>query len=472
MYYMTQCVGDATNMPTIIGSPDFVGLGVFDADPYVLGGSNWFTNQNNFYRQVRNFIIDMTQMSTSMAHGIHWQVAQATSLQNIVFNMVEGGDTNNQIGIFMDNGSANFMGDLIFNGGGQCMFMGNQQYGIRNITFNNCQTAIFQNWGWMFVYKNMVFNGCGVGLDMSNGGSTQTVGSVVLQDSTFINTPYAIITSFTNTSLPASGGTLTVDNVDFTGSDVAISYPNGTVILEGGVIVDSFIQGNAYTAYWTSEEIDNKTCLEPGAMRSRQQNEVAAPPKPSFLLDDTGKFVTRFKPQYEGEPLSAFVSVKSNGAVGDGLTDDTAAIQAIFDAATFDQIIYFDHGAYLISDTIQVPTNIRMTGEVWPIIMIDGDAFPNASDPKPAWRVGNPGDVGRVEMSEIVFEVRGPAPGAIIVEWNLAGEYAAAAGKSSVFRLFKLALTSYQPCGTFTGVSVARLAHYCNLIGVQRRQIV
>ena len=37
---------------------------------------------------------------------IHWQVAQATSLQNIVFNMVVGGGTaNKQQGIFMDNGS-------------------------------------------------------------------------------------------------------------------------------------------------------------------------------------------------------------------------------------------------------------------------------------------------------------------------------------------------------------------------------
>jgi len=432
MHYMTQCVGDATNLPVIIGSFDFIGLGIFDSDPYLLGGQNWFTNQNNFYRQVRNFVIDMTQMPTSFAHGMHWQVAQATSLQNIVFNMIEGGEDNNQQGIFMDNGSANFMGDLIFNGGGIGMFVGNQQFVVRNVTFNNCQTAVFQNWGWMWVYKDLVFNNCGIGLDMSNGGSTQTVGSVIMQDSTFINTPLGVVTTFTNTSLPASGGTLTLDNVDFTGTEIAISYPNGTVILDGGAVVDSFLQGNAYSAYFRSEVINNKTCLEPFADRARLQNEVAPPPKSAVLLDENGRFVARAKPQYEGEPASVFVSVKSNGAVGDGLTDDTAAIQAIFDTATFDQIIYFDHGAYLISDTIQVPTYIRMTGELWPIVMIDGSAFPNESDPKVAWRVGNPGDVGRVEMTEMVFEIRGPAPGCIILEWNLAGEYPAAAG---VYRL-------------------------------------
>lgn len=70
----------------------------------------------------------MTAMdpTTGYGAGIHWQVAQATSLQNIVFNMVVGGRNNKQQGIFMDNGSANFMGDLIFNGGNVCMFMGNQ----------------------------------------------------------------------------------------------------------------------------------------------------------------------------------------------------------------------------------------------------------------------------------------------------------------------------------------------------------
>ena len=52
----------------------------------------------SFFRAVRNFVIDLT--ATSSGTGIHWQVAQASSLINIVFNM---GNTNSQ-GIFMDNG--------------------------------------------------------------------------------------------------------------------------------------------------------------------------------------------------------------------------------------------------------------------------------------------------------------------------------------------------------------------------------
>jgi glucan 1,3-beta-glucosidase len=34
-------------------------------------------------------------------------------------------------------------------------------------------------------------------------------------------------------------------------------------------------------------------------------------------------------------------------------------------------------------------------------------------------KLGNPGDIGSVEISDIVFETQGPCPGAILVEWNI-----------------------------------------------------
>jgi len=62
--------------------------------------------------------------------------------------MVEGSQ---QTAVWMDNGSSTFFGDLIINGGGTGMFMGNQQYTVRNVTFNNVGTAIYQNWGAFLV---------------------------------------------------------------------------------------------------------------------------------------------------------------------------------------------------------------------------------------------------------------------------------------------------------------------------------
>jgi glucan 1,3-beta-glucosidase len=183
MYYYTQMIGDALNPPTIKATANFEGIAVLDSDPYdyTQGGKNWFTNQNNFFRQVRNFVIDLTAMPATQGAAIHWQVAQATSLQNIRFEMVKGGDNNNQIGVFMDNGSGGFMTDLIFNGGKYGMFLGNQQFTTRNMTFNDCSTAIFMNWNWLWTFKSVTVNNCKVGLDMANSPTNQTVGSVILQ---------------------------------------------------------------------------------------------------------------------------------------------------------------------------------------------------------------------------------------------------------------------------------------------------
>lgn len=75
-YYYTQFIGDPTDLPTIKAAPGFKGMAVIDADPYEPSGANWYTNQNNFYRQIRNFVIDLTAMPASVGAGIHWQVAQ------------------------------------------------------------------------------------------------------------------------------------------------------------------------------------------------------------------------------------------------------------------------------------------------------------------------------------------------------------------------------------------------------------
>jgi len=57
----------------------------------------------------------------------------------------------------MDNGSGGFMTDLTFNGGKYGAFFGNQQFTTRNMTFNNCQTAIFMNWNWVSLFSGLLY---------------------------------------------------------------------------------------------------------------------------------------------------------------------------------------------------------------------------------------------------------------------------------------------------------------------------
>ena len=434
-YYYTQLVGDALSIPTLKASPSFKGMAVIDSDPYEDGGANWYTNQNNFFRQVRNFVIDLTGMPSSMGAGIHWQVAQATSLQNIRFEMVKGGgEANKQQGVFMDNGSGGFMTDLTFNGGNYGMFLGNQQFTTRNLTFNNCGTAVYMNWNWLWNLKSLSINNCGVGVNMSNTPSNMTVGSVILQDSTFTGTPTGVITAYQKTGgTPVTGNTLIIDNCDFSGCPAAVVDVKGSTILKGGASVSSWVQGHVYST-GTDESpsvSDNSTstCTTPTgtASASTVQGTLTAPSKPASLLTN-GKVFERSKPQYESVPASSFLSAKANGCKGDGTTDDTAAVQALFNKATKDQIVYFDHGAYVITSTVKVPKDIRITGEIWPILMASGSNFASASSPTPVFQVGQPGDSGAVEMSDLIFSTKGPVPGAILVEWNLAESSQGASG--------------------------------------------
>jgi hypothetical protein len=419
LYYYTQVIGDAANPPTLLAAPEFEGMAVLDADPYEDDGANWFTNQNNFFRQVRNLVIDLTQMPMTRGAGIHWQVAQATSLQNIRFEMVRDTSAENkQLGIFMDNGSGGFMTDLVFNGGQYGAFFGSQQFTTRNLTFNGCRTAVFMNWNWAWTLHGLEINDADVGVDMANGGVAQTVGSVMLLDSRITNTKIGVATAY-DPSSAFTNGSLIIENVDMT-ANVPTAVANTVnpdapeTILAGNQVVASFTQGRVYDAAGNGKAV---------------QGPSQAPTKPAGLLGADGRVFTRSKPQYADVPEASFVHVKKNGAVGDGKTDDSDAIQAILNAATADQIVYFDHGAYVITKTIEVPKDIRITGEFWPLIMAGGDAaFKDEQNPQPMFRVGKAGDVGSVEITELMFETQGPQPGAILVEWNVEAAQPGAAG--------------------------------------------
>lgn len=92
---------------------------MIDGDPYQLGqnGNLPYGATNVFWRQVRNFKIDMTNVaSTLYVAGVHWPTAQATSLQNMVFNMSTASGTQH-MGVFVESGSGGFMNDLTFYGG-------------------------------------------------------------------------------------------------------------------------------------------------------------------------------------------------------------------------------------------------------------------------------------------------------------------------------------------------------------------
>ena len=102
-YYQTNLVGNPNCLPTLKATPNFSGNGLIDGDPYV-GSSEAWGSTNVFYRQVKNFILDMTSIpSSSSVNALHWPTAQATSLQNLVFRLSDAPQTQH-VGLFIEDG--------------------------------------------------------------------------------------------------------------------------------------------------------------------------------------------------------------------------------------------------------------------------------------------------------------------------------------------------------------------------------
>ncbi|KAJ7800468.1 exo-beta-1,3-glucanase [Mycena olivaceomarginata] len=320
-------VGDYNSKPTLIADANFVGTAVIDADPYIDGVSNpdglghkWWTNQNNFFRSVRNFVIDVTRMppinmvTVSVRTGIHWQVGQATSLINIDFKMSSAAGTKHQ-GIFMENGSGGFMSDLTFDGGAFGMWLSNQQF------YNP-------------------------GFDLNTGGLTLDTQSTGAFLSSTLRSQIPGSDSGCRPPQPNSlASSVVLDNVAFSGiSKANIQDSSGTILAASAETVPHWFQGNLYLG---------------SAKRYLRGSYTPSGSRPASLT----------------------------WRKGDGVTDDTAAIN-IF---------------------LQKYSGCR---HLCP-------KFADQNNPRPVIRVGNPGDIGDVEISDMVITTTGGSAGAIGIEWNI-----------------------------------------------------
>lgn len=307
------------------------------------------------------------------------------------------------------------MNDLVFYGGLNAVNFGNQQFTMRNLTFYNAVTAINQNWDWGWTYKSISINNCSVGLNMSTGGVTaQSVGSITFFDSSITDTPIGIITAHDATSQPPAGGSLILENVILNNVPVAVQGPTGTALAgtTGSTTITAWGEGHEYTP-------NGPTVFE---------GPIAPDNRPASLLQGS-KYYERSKPQYQQYPVSSFVSARSEGATGNGHTDDTAALQrAITLAAAQRKILFVDAGDYLVTKTLYVPGGSKIVGESYSVILASGAYFSNINEPQPVVRVGQPGEYGTVEWSDMIMSTQGAAAGAILIEWNLAAPSSSPSG--------------------------------------------
>lgn len=159
-----------------------------------------YINQNQFFRQIRNFVFDLTQMPLKtdehgqklVPTGIHWQVSQACSLQNLLFKMPTATDDGSvtHVGIFTENGSGGFVSDLEFEGGAIGWRVGSQQYTATSLRFKNCITAVQMIWDWGFNWHKIEVDGGTVAFNISGRGGIdgQGIGSISLIGMTLAET--------------------------------------------------------------------------------------------------------------------------------------------------------------------------------------------------------------------------------------------------------------------------------------------
>jgi len=405
-YYYTQLIGNPNNVPVLKATAVFSGFGLIDGDPYYTENLNWGST-NVFNRQIRNFIFDMTSIpAATTATGIHWPTSQATSLQNLVFQMSSAAGTQHT-GLFCESGSAGLVVDVTFNGGLIGAAIGNQQFTMRNLVFNNCVTAISMFWDWGWLFQGLSINNCQKGIDMSAGGTSgQEVGSVIVLDSSITNTPVGIITSYTSSSSPPTAGSLILENVVLTNVPTAVVGGGSTVLQgsSGSMTIAAWGQGHEY--------IPNGPISFQGSFTPNN--------RPASLLSGSN-YYTQSKPQFNSLSASSFKSARSSGATGNGQTDDTSALQAGINAATAaGQVFFLDSGTYRVTSTITIPPGAKIVGEAYPNIMSSGSFFNNANSPQPVVKVGTAGQTGQVQWTDTIVSTQGAQAGAVLIEWNLA----------------------------------------------------
>ena len=143
-----------------------------------------------------------------------------------------------------------------------------------------------------------------------------------------------------------------------------------------------------------------------------------APVRPSGLVDGSGQYFFQSRPQYETTASSGFVVATDQGVSNDGTGDQTAAINSLL-SGNVGTPIFFPGGIYLVQGTVQIPVDSIIVGSSWSQIMGTGSYFEDVDNPQIMVRVGNPGDSGTIQISDMLFTVKGPTAGAVLMEWNV-----------------------------------------------------
>ncbi|KAE8356327.1 pectate lyase superfamily protein-domain-containing protein [Aspergillus coremiiformis] len=391
----TVITGDPLNPPVLKAASNFNG------DTLVMGYDSGNGNpETSFMTLVRNVVLDTTALSAdTKITALQWGVAQGSGLTNVQVQMPTA--STGHTGIYIKAGSIIAVTDVRITGGAVGIKNSNQQVNFKNISFKGCTTAFEAAGGHTALLQGATFDTCGSGINMTGN----SLGSLVLLDSSSINSGTVIQFHDSSNDSGNRNSQILIQNLSHDTDNAIAVDSNGNVKLAAVSHIDTWVWGN----------------VTPGQYESGTAFTTS---RPDVLLTDN-KYFTKSQPTYAEYSSDQIVNVKAVDGYpvkGDGSTDDSASLNAILaDNAANCKITYFPYSVYLVKDTLVIPKGSRIMGEAWAVITGAGDAFKNASTPKPVVQIGQNGDVGVVEIQDMRFSVAEILPGAKILEINIAG---------------------------------------------------
>ena len=405
LWFLTHLVGNSLCPPRLIVPPNTL----HSPMSFVLSGDTSYNGDHDdeFYRGVRSVDIVLGAGNTGGC-GVHWGVSQATFLRDMVIDLGPDG----QYGVFDENGSGGFGSDLTIIGGQTGLQVGNQQFTCKilprrivplqtprsqapshshaphnigagiNVNITGSKTScVNQIWNWVSAFQGLALSNCPIGIQLCGNND----GGLLLLDSSATNVPLVLQTV----------GAQHIFIERFTATNVTMVSSTGLPGLPGGMLqIPGWRQGPLYT---NSNSPDPSTSSK--VPLTRPDAPLTRRPRPTFDADTT-------------PPVSAL----SFGAVPDGKTDCTAALQRAL-AAPGSPAVFLPYGYYLISSTLTLPPGAALVGELGSVLLANASAFLDGANPRPLISV--PAASTGVRLVDLLFSsTAADAPGLIFLAWS------------------------------------------------------
>ncbi|KAK6336819.1 hypothetical protein TWF718_009607 [Orbilia javanica] len=420
IYRNTQIIGNARHQPVIRAKDNsFVGSAIFETKVKESIG-----NGVGDFITLKNFALIGGKVSRDRDFAaIRWNAGHASGIYQVKTSMSYDA-SNKHRGIVVSGTSHIWMSDISTDQGNIGIDLSAQAGTLRNIAVLNSKSiGIRVTSSYSLTLKNLHLYNTPIGIDASkvNPGNpaSQAVNSLVIIEGEISAAKVFIKTARGgSSSYPNGAGSIVLERFTVAAGVPVVQRDNGVNVYHPSPVntyrfITLWAQGRRYTP--------------PNYQVATMQNPITNPKFSQPILrteEEEGIYYEKYQPSgpYQFFKASDFISLRSQGIKGDGVTDDTAKIQRALNlAASSNRPIFVDYGIYLVTRTLIVHPGTRIIGEVWPKFMASGAYFRNQKNPHPVFQIGNPGQTGRVEIQDILVTAKAGSAGAISFQWNLKG---------------------------------------------------